>query len=107
MLDPEIKRELRIGCNTNIRWADIVQQLESVQGRRQHEGAREHKWSHQLLEVRDGTGQDKKCKIVNPNVLDMKQIFCKKCIQCHMPVTKDIRKRSENLRRIFTGQATH
>ena len=63
-----MKREIQVGYDTDTHWIDILQQLESVQDHRQHQGAREYRLAPHLLAVCDSTGQDKRWKIVNPYV---------------------------------------
>lgn len=73
LLEPKMKREIRVGYDIDARWTDIMKQLLSVQGHKQQKGAREYRLVHQLLEICNSTVQDKKWKIVNPNVLGLKQ----------------------------------
>ena len=73
LLEPEMKREVREGYANDSRWTDILEQLQSVQGHKQQQGAREYRLAHQLLEVRDSIGQEKKWRIVIPDVPGIKQ----------------------------------
>ena len=73
LLKPDEKREVREGYANDTRWTDILEQIQSVQGHKQQQGAREYRLAHQLLEVSDSTRQDKKWKTVIPDVPGVKQ----------------------------------
>ena len=72
-LESELKREIRAGYDTDTRWFDIVEQLKLDPSQRHHQGTKEYQLAHQLLQVRSSTGQDKKWRIVIPDVPCIKQ----------------------------------
>ena len=66
LLEPEMKREIRVGYDTDTRWTHILRQSESVQGHRRHERSREHRLYHQFLEVHCSTEQEKEIENCDP-----------------------------------------
>ena len=58
-----MKRDIRIGLDNDTRWAYILEQLQSVEGHRQQQGAKEYRLANQLLEVRDCTGKHRRWEI--------------------------------------------
>ena len=100
LLESELKREVREGYANDTRWTDILEQLQSVQGHKQQQGAREYRLAHQLLEVRDSTGQDKQWKIVIPDVPGIKQKILKEIHSVpyagHLGYQKTLKKLQEN-----------
>ena len=73
MLESEIKGEIRTGYQNDTRWSDLVQQLQADQSHKTHQGTKQYRWEHQLLEVRDSTGTDRKWRIVIPDVPSIKK----------------------------------
>ena len=100
LLEPEMKREVREGYANDTRWTDILEQLQSVQGHKQQQGAREYRLAHQLLEVRDSTGQEKKWRIVIPDVPGIKQKILQEIHSVpyagHLGYQKTLKKLQEN-----------
>ena len=84
MLESEVKREIRTAYQTNTRWSDLVQHLQADPSQKTHQGTKQYRLEHQLLEVRESTGIDRKWRIVIPDVPSIKNRFCRKYMQCHM-----------------------
>ena len=60
MLESEVKREIRIAYQTDTRWSDLVQHLQADPNQKMHQGTKQYKMEHQLLEVRESTGTYRK-----------------------------------------------
>ena len=73
MLESEVKREIRAAYQTDTRWSDLVQQLQTDPSQKKHQGTKQYRLEHQLLEVRESTGTDKKWRIVIPDVPSIKK----------------------------------
>ena len=73
MLESEVKREIRAAYQTNTRWSDLVQQLQADPSQKKHQGTKQYRLEHQLLEVRESTGTDRKWRIVIPDVPSIKK----------------------------------
>ena len=68
-----MKREIKIGLDNDTRWADILEELQPAEGHKQQQGTKEDRLAHQLLEVRDSTGKDRKWRLAILDVPSIKQ----------------------------------
>ena len=73
MLESEVKREIRSAYQTDTRWSDLVQQLQADPSQKRHQGTKQYRLKHQLLEVRESAGTDRKWRIVIPDVPSIKK----------------------------------
>ena len=72
-LESSIKREISVAYSADTRWSDMVKQLQSDHSHKIHQGTKEYRLEHQLLEVRESTGQSRKWRIVIPDVPSIKK----------------------------------
>ena len=101
MLESEVKREIRIAYQTDIRWSDLVQHLQADPSQKTHQGTKQYRLEHQLLEVRESTGTDKKWRIVIPDVPSIKKQILQEIhtVPCagHLRYQRTLKKLQENL----------